>query len=56
MLAGILLHREKATFPDRLHLGPERDILGSAVLDGEVAVPCNSQSAVARLNSCLRLY
>jgi len=29
-------------------------ILILTVLDGEVAVPCNSQSAAARLNSCPR--
>lgn len=29
-------------------------IIDLAVLDGEVAVPCNLQSAIARLNSCER--
>lgn len=35
-----------------LHFDFACDILVFTVLDGEVAVPCNSQSAIARLNSC----
>jgi len=31
-------------------------IIDLAVLDGEVAVPCNPQSAIAGSNSCLRAW
>lgn len=43
----------------RIPLSPPENFinlsLGLAVLDGEIAVPCNLQSALAGLNSCLRL-
>jgi hypothetical protein len=40
----------------RLIFGLISDILVFAVLDGEVAVPCYPQSAVAGLNSCQRSW
>ncbi len=43
--------RRKTSVPGRVDLTQRHDL---AVLDGEVAVPCNPQSATAGLNSLSR--